>query len=133
MPVETNLNRVPYFDDYDVEKNFYRIIFRPSTAVQARELTQLQSIQQNQIESFGKHVFVDGSIVDGCDLSFDTKINYLKITDNYQNGAVISTVDLEGKYLLSTSNLYAYVQSSYEGSEGSAPDLKTLYNKYTYS
>ncbi len=133
MPIETDLNRVPYFDDYDASKNFYRIVFRPSTAVQARELTQLQSIQQNQIESFGKHVFVDGSIVDGCDLSFDTKINYLKITDNYQNGAVVSTIDLEGKYLLSTSNLYAYVQSSYEGSEGSAPDLKTLYIKYTNS
>lgn len=133
MPVETNLNRVPYFDDYDSEDNYYRILFRPGTAVQARELTQMQTIAQNQIENFGKHVFQEGSVVDGCDITFNNKINYLKLTDNYQNGAVVSTIDLEGKYLLSSSNLYAYVTSSYEGSEGNSPDLKTLFIKYTNS
>ncbi|MCX6783436.1 MAG: DUF4815 domain-containing protein [Candidatus Levybacteria bacterium] len=133
MPVETNLNRVPYFDDFDPDNDYYRILFRPGTAVQARELTQMQSIAQHQIESFGKHVFKEGSVVDGCDITFNDKINYLKLTDNYQNGAVVSTIDLEGKYLLSTSNLYSYVTSSYEGSEGSSPDLKTLYIKYTNS
>ena len=134
MPIETNLNKVPYYDDYDETNNYYRILFRPSSAVQARELTQMQSIQQNQIEKFGKHIFKDGSIVDGCDLSFDNKINYLKITDNYINGTAISTIDLEGKYLhSSTSNLYSYIVSSAEGSEGSPPDLKTLYIKYNNS
>lgn len=134
MPIETNLNKVPYYDDYDETNNYYRILFRPSSAVQARELTQMQSIQQNQIEKFGKHIFKDGSIVDGCDLSFDNKINYLKITDNYTNGTAISTIDLEGKYLhSSTSNLYSYIVSTAEGSEGSPPDLKTLYIKYNNS
>ena len=39
--LDTNFNVSPYFDDYDTEKNFYRLLFRPSTAVQARELTQI--------------------------------------------------------------------------------------------
>ena len=38
-------------------------MFRPGFAVQARELTQLQSILQNQIERFGNHVFQEGTNV----------------------------------------------------------------------
>ena len=57
MPIETNLNIAPYFDDFDETKNFHRVMFRPSVAVQARELTQLQTILQNQIERFGDNIF----------------------------------------------------------------------------
>ena len=58
-----NALQATYFDDYSEDKSFYRILFRPSTAVQARELTQVQSIIQNQIGKFGDHVFKDGSVV----------------------------------------------------------------------
>ena len=51
----TNFNVSPYFDDFSEAKNFHRILFRPAFAVQARELTQLQTILQNQIERFGEH------------------------------------------------------------------------------
>jgi len=57
MPINTNLNQSPYFDDYDQDKQFNRILFKPGFAVQARELTQLQSILQNQIEQFGDNIF----------------------------------------------------------------------------
>ena len=50
MPSPTDFNLTPTFDDYDPAKKFHRILFRPSFAVQARELTQSQSILQNQIE-----------------------------------------------------------------------------------
>ena len=59
--LSTNFDVSPYFDDYNEDKDFYRILFRPSVAVQARELTQLQTILQNQIQRFGEHVFKDGS------------------------------------------------------------------------
>ena len=58
-----NLNQSPYFDDYTEDKKFYRILFRPGRAVQARELTQLQTALQKQIERFGSHVFQQGSQV----------------------------------------------------------------------
>ena len=48
MPIKTDLNIPPYYNDYDETKNYYQILFRPTTAVQARELTQLQSILQSQ-------------------------------------------------------------------------------------
>ena len=51
MPQQTNLNVSPYFDDYDPSDDFYRVLFKPGYPVQARELTALQSILQNQIEN----------------------------------------------------------------------------------
>ena len=48
----TNFNVSPYYDDYSDDKLFNRILFRPAFAVQARELTQLQTILQNQITRF---------------------------------------------------------------------------------
>ena len=50
MPIRTNLNESPYYDDYDITKQYHKILFRPGYAVQARELTQLQTILQNQAQ-----------------------------------------------------------------------------------
>ena len=52
-----NFNIEPFYDDYSENKKFYRILFRPGYAVQARELNQVQSILQMQVERFGKHIF----------------------------------------------------------------------------
>ena len=63
MPQVTNLNTFPYFDDFDRSKSFYKVLFKPGQPVQARELTTIQSILQNQIEEFANHIFKDGSVV----------------------------------------------------------------------
>ena len=60
-----DFNVSPYHDDFDQKKNFYRILFKPKKAVQARELTQLQTILQKQIEAHGSNIFKNGSIVSG--------------------------------------------------------------------
>ena len=52
MPQKTNLNTNPYYDDFSQSKNFHKVLFKPGFPVQARELTTIQSILQNQIESF---------------------------------------------------------------------------------
>ena len=75
MPI-TTFNQEPYFDDYNVEdknsndqtvsdKNYLRILFQPGFAVQTRELNQLQSILQNQIDRLGSHFFEDGDPIIG--------------------------------------------------------------------
>ena len=56
-------NTDPYYDDFSEDKKFLRIMFRPGYGVQARELTQIQTLLQNQIERFGSHVFEEGSMV----------------------------------------------------------------------
>ena len=63
MAQKTNLNASPYFDDFNAENNYQKILFRPGFAVQARELTQLQSALQHQIESHGSHIFREGAMV----------------------------------------------------------------------
>ena len=63
MTQKTNLNISPYYDDFDKDDQFYKVLFKPGFPVQARELTTLQSILQNQLESFGTHMFKDGSMV----------------------------------------------------------------------
>lgn len=74
-----DFNTEPYFDDYKSEKDFYRILFRPSYAVQARELTQLQTILQNQVSRFGDHVFKNGSQVIPGSVNVDNKVHFIKL------------------------------------------------------
>jgi len=63
MAQKTNLNAAPYYDDFSEDNNYVRTLFRPGFAVQARELTQLQSQLQYQIETHGSHVFKEGAAV----------------------------------------------------------------------
>ena len=49
MALTTNFNADPYYDDYNQDDAYYRILFRPGFAVQAREVTQFQTILQNKL------------------------------------------------------------------------------------
>ena len=69
MPI--NFNQPPYYDDFTEDDLMYRLLFQPGRAVQARELTQIQTILQNQVSNLGKHIFKDGSLVTGGQLSYD--------------------------------------------------------------
>jgi len=82
---------VPYFDDTAapggaIDNNYMRILFRPdSYAVQARELTALQSILQNQISSIGGFIFQNGSPVSGGHVSVDTSVVAIQLQQQYAN------------------------------------------------
>ena len=80
MPQKTNLNVAPYYDDFAQDKNFYKVLFRPGYSIQARELTQLQSILQNQIEQFGKYSFKQGELVIPGEVGLNTKLSYVKLS-----------------------------------------------------
>lgn len=80
MPQKTNLNVSPYFDDFDPNKNYYKVLFRPGYSVQTRELTSLQSILQNQIESFGRFQFKQGDLVIPGEVGLNTKLDYVKLS-----------------------------------------------------
>jgi hypothetical protein len=89
MPQETNLNSFPYFDDFDKNNDFYKVLFKPSYPIQARELTTLQSILQNQVENFGKHFFKEGSIVIPGQTAYIENYEAVKVEDSY-NGVPLS-------------------------------------------
>jgi hypothetical protein len=79
MAQKTDLNISPYYDDFDSAKNFYKVLFNPGRPVQARELTTLQSILQNQVESFGSHIFKEGSVVIPGNIAYDGQFYSVKV------------------------------------------------------
>ena len=128
-----NFNRNPYYDDYSEDKDFYRILYRPGFAVQARELTQSQSILQNQIAKFGQHVFKEGSVVIPGAASLDTNYNYVKITDTFNSVTITASYldSLVGKFVIgSVSGVRAQVVN-YALRDGIEPI--TLFVKYVNS
>ena len=80
----------PYFDDFDKAKakNYVKMLYNPGYALQARELTQSQTMLQNQIASVGSYLFKDGSAVDGAKISYSTKQPFVKIKKTYNNTQV---------------------------------------------
>ena len=83
MPQKTNLNVNPYYDDFEKLDNFYKVLFKPGYPVQARELTGLQSILQNQVESFGSHVFKEGSMVIPGAITCDNEFTTIKVNPTH--------------------------------------------------
>ena len=79
MAQKTDLNVAPYYDDHDGANNYVRTLFRPGFAIQARELTQLQSQLQHQIEQHGTFTFREGSMVIPGGISANTKYYSLKL------------------------------------------------------
>lgn len=126
-----NFNTAPYFDDYSEDDKFYRILFRPSFAVQARELTQLQTILQTQIRRHGDHIFKEGAMVIPGQMSIDNSVAYVKLQQNY-NGVDISLFinNLVGQVATGDSGITAQVIAV---SSPTDSDPATLYVKYTNS
>jgi len=93
----TLFNTDPYWDDYDEEKKFLRMLFKPGRAVQGRELTQLQTIVQDQIKRFGDHVFKNGSRVLGGELT-NQDVTFLRVYTTEQ----VNSTDLDVQSLIGT-------------------------------
>ena len=83
MSQETNLNVAPYFDDFNANNDYYKVLFKPAYPVQARELNNLQSILQNQVEKLGQHFFKDGAKVVPGNTSFNTSYYAISLEDKY--------------------------------------------------
>ncbi len=99
----TLFNTDPYWDDYDEEKKFLRMLFKPGRAVQGRELTQLQTIVQDQIKRFGDHVFKNGSRVLGGELS-NQDVTFLRVeTTDQTNFDTLDVTSLIGTDLVSNT------------------------------
>ena len=135
MAQKTNLNISPYYDDFDAGKNFYRVLFKPGFPVQARELTTLQSILQNQVESFGNNIFKEGSMVLPGAATFDNQFSAVKL--NAVNLGVDVSVYIQsfvGKTITGqTSGVTASIQKVAFTSESDSVTDLTIYVNYKNS
>ena len=132
MAIKFNVD--PYYDDFlkagtdtlTPQEKYHKVLFRPGIAVQARELTQLQSILQNQVTQFGSHMFKEGSLVIPGGNAYNNQADYVKLS------TVSSTVTsaMEGKHFADATGLRAKVIKAV-AAEGS--DLDTFYVVYQNS
>ncbi len=133
---KTDLNVSPYYDDFTEDDNFHRVLFRPAFSIQARELTQMQSILQNQIERFGSHFFKEGAMIIPGQAGFDVTFSFVKVQATFTSGSTTHTVEnyrtsLVGKKLTgATSNVIAKVVASVAAENS---DDLTLFIKYESS
>lgn len=134
----TDFNVSPYYDDYDAVKEYYRILYKPGFAVQSRELTQMQTMLQNQIKRFGVNIFKEGSIVVPGQFTFRVNVDgkkgapvdYVKIkTNNSSNNTVDVTSFLDQIITGSTSKIRAKVTNVLD-TDGTTANTKTLYVTY---
>ncbi|NDB30021.1 DUF4815 domain-containing protein, partial [archaeon] len=134
MAQNTNLNTSPYFDDFDPTKNYQRVLFKPGTPIQARELTTLQSILQNQVEKFGKHFFKEGQVVIPGNIAYDSEYTCVQIDPTHLGIPVSAYLQyLVGKKIKGeTSGVFAKIER-YITSEESENENNTLYIKYQSS
>ncbi len=136
-------NIKPYFDDFETptgvgelspKEKYHKILFRPSHAVQARELTQLQSILQNQVTSVGNHLFKEGSMVIPGHVSASTKVDFIKLQSrgNVSDLSVLIGRTIEASNISSgtTSSLQAIVVAV---APAVGTELDTIYVQYQRS
>jgi hypothetical protein len=134
MPQETNLNVAPYFDDFDPDSNYYKVLFKPGYPVQARELTTLQSILQNQIEDVGNHLFKEGAAVIPGGTNYEQYFYGIQIQAEYLGVPVSLYLDqIVGKTITgATSGVTAKVVT-YITNQDSEKGNYTLYLNYQNS
>ena len=99
MPVNTNIP--PYYDDYAEDKDYLRVLFKPGYPVQARELTQSQTILQNQVKRIGDFLFTSGDKVTGAKPSLNLNARTIRLRDTTADGLNVNLSNLLGKYVIS--------------------------------
>jgi len=128
MALTTNFNVDPYYDDFNEDKNFYRILYKPGYAVQSRELTQSQTLLQDQIKMFGDHVFKTGSLVSGGQI-FVQNTAYINVQSSY-NSADIDYSVFDREYITSLDGTKkAYVLKSYAADTTAGEPITFIINQ----
>ncbi len=130
-----NYEQKPYHDDFNETKNYQRILFKPGFAVQARELTQLQTVLQAQIDKLGQYNFKDGDRVINGKISVNVEYNFIKLLNTHSGSALTNINEFVGLTITgATTGVTAVVLDAIaEETTDSGTDPITLYVKYTNS
>ena len=122
------LFQTTYKDDFRDSDHYHRILFNSGKVLQARELTQMQTIIQKEIERFGTNIFKEGAAVVGGGITVDNKYEFIKL-DTSSNTLPAVITSLEGVTITgATSNIQAEVL---EVVAATGSDPATLFVKYT--
>jgi len=124
-----------YKDDFSDSDNYHRILFNSGNILQARELTQSQTILQKQIERMGNNIFTEGSMVKAGGVNVNNSYEFVKLnTDNNPLPATPnSLVGTTFTSLGSDGIKFEVIQvvNAVSGDEANNP--ATLYVRYVYT
>lgn len=123
-----NFNVDPYYDDFDPSKNYHRILFKPGRAVQGRELTQSQTILQNQITNFADHFFTQNTPIKGGKVTVNNVVEYVKLNTTFNDNDIIASDFLNQVITDDTGTVLAQVLATEENvTNGDPPTLVISY------
>jgi hypothetical protein len=114
----------PYYDDYSDEKKFLRVLYKPGYAVQARELTQSQTILQKQVQRFGDHIFKEGSVVSESQV-FVNDVKFLRVA-SLTGYAGVSISDFDGLTAAVYGKNTIKIIDALSGLSGSIKDVSSI-------
>ena len=127
-----------YNDDFNEDNNFLRILFNPARSLQSREVTQIQSLLQEQIKKNSDISLSDGSIITGGGVSADTSVTALLLETDFA-GSAIDVASLKNNVITGltsgvTDQARAYVIETISrgnrGAIGSGGNFHVLLIKY---
>lgn len=128
MSDQKSYNVDPYFDDFDANKNFHQILFKPGFSVQGRELTQLQTILRDQIKKFGDHIFQQGSLVIPGNSFYELTVPFVRLENNFGGSSIDVSQFLNKTVVGAVSGVEGIVRAV---SPLDATDPNTIYLNYT--
>ena len=117
-----------YKDDFVDSDNYHRILFNSGRALQARELTQMQTIIQEEVARFGRNVFKDGAAVNPGGPTINNSFEFVKLNTT-TNTLPTDTSTLIGLELTGATSSVKGRVVRVETASGSDP--ATLYVQYT--
>ena len=132
--VVKNYNITPYYDDFDETKGFHRILFKPGVSVQARELTQLQTALQAQLDRLGQFAFKEGDAVVNGEKSTYVDRDFIKVESSFVHSGTSQTTTaavltaIKGSTLTGQTN--GVTARVYEVEASSGSDPHTIYLSY---
>ena len=116
-----NIFASTYKDDWTDSANYHKILFNSGKALQARELTQLQTISQAEISRLGSHIFKQGAAVNPGGVTVNNAYEFIKLSGALPSGTVGIT------FTASTGNIQFEVLEALDATD---TDPATVYVKY---
>ena len=128
MALQTNLNVPPYHDDYNEVDNYYQYLFKPGFPIQARELTGMQSMIQNQISTLAERFMKDGDNVVPGEFGLSSPVSYVRVSSITQGATPAEFIG----YTFTGVTSGVQAECIFAVAETEADDI-TFYVQYTNS
>jgi len=116
-----------YKDDYRDSDNYYRVLFNSGKTLQARELTQLQTIIQSEIGRFARNIFNEGAVVSPGGVTVNNRYEYLRLDTSINQ---LPAVDLVGEQFVTSDTNITVEVLEVVAADALTGDPATLYIKY---